>query len=148
MCPPATRPRGVTSVSKYALSHLSDRTLVRDLTALVARDRATTAELLAHLAEVDTRKLYLPAAYPSLRAWCVGELHMSEDSAHKRIRAARTARRFPAVFTAVAEGRLHLSGIALLARHLNEENASELLAAAAHKTRCEIEHLLAQRFPR
>ena len=33
---------------------------------LVAKDRATTAELLAHLAEVDARKLYLPAAHPSM----------------------------------------------------------------------------------
>jgi hypothetical protein len=48
-----------------------------DLADLVARDRATTAALLAHLAEVDARKLYLPAAYPSMYALCVGELRMS-----------------------------------------------------------------------
>ena len=60
-----TRPRGVTSVSTYSLSHLSDHVLLRDLTALVSEDRATTARLLAHLAEVDARRLYLPAGYPS-----------------------------------------------------------------------------------
>ena len=48
----------------YSLSHLSDQALLRDLAALVTRDRATTADLLAHLAEVDARKLYLPAAHP------------------------------------------------------------------------------------
>ncbi|HYM80678.1 MAG TPA: hypothetical protein VEY91_04600 [Candidatus Limnocylindria bacterium] len=42
----------------YTLSHLSDQTLLRDLAALVARDRATTAALLAHIAEVDVRRLY------------------------------------------------------------------------------------------
>ena len=48
----------------YSLSHLSDGALLSGLSSLAARDRATTAELLAHLAEVDERKLYLPAAFP------------------------------------------------------------------------------------
>ena len=88
-------------MSSYSLSHLSDQTLLSDLAALVARDRATTAALLAHIAEVDARRLYLPAAYPSLYAYCVGELGLCEQVAFKRIRAARTARQFPAIFPAV-----------------------------------------------
>ncbi len=135
-------------MSKYSLSHLSDRTLLRDLVALVARDRATTAALLAHLAEVDARKLYLPAAYPSMYAWSVGELHMSEDTAYKRIRVARAARRFPIIFEAIAEGRLHLSSVVLLAPYLSEGTADELLAAAARKSKSKLEQLLAQCFPR
>jgi hypothetical protein len=131
----------------YSLSHLTDQALLRDLATLVAQDRATTAALLAHLAEVDARKLYLPAAYPSMFAWCLGELHLSEDSAGKRIRAARAGRQFPAIFTALAEGRLHLSGIVLLAPHLTPDNVDDLIPAASHKTKAEIEALLAQRFP-
>ena len=57
-------------MNAFRLSHLSDQTLLRDLAALVTQDRATTAALLAHLAEVDARKLYLPAAYPSLYLLC------------------------------------------------------------------------------
>ena len=135
-------------MSRYALSHLADSTLLRDLAALVARDRATTADLLAHLAEVDARKLYLPAAHPSMFAYCAGELHMSEDEAYKRIQAARAARRFPAIFGALAEGRLHLSAVVLLAPHLTENTADELLAAAEHQSKSQIECLLAERFPR
>ena len=81
-------------MSNYSLSHLSDETLLRDLASLVARDRATTGALLAHIAEVDARRLYLPAAHPSMYSYCVQE-RLSEDSACKRIRAARTAREFP-----------------------------------------------------
>jgi hypothetical protein len=102
-------------VSTYSLSHLSDHTLLRNLATLIARDRTTTAELLAHLAEVDERKLYLPAAYPSMYAYCVGELRLSEDAAFKRIQAARVARQFPAIFAAVADGRLHRTGVLQLA---------------------------------
>src|SRR5438093_6419035 len=113
---PTMPPAGGTRVMcSYSLSHLSDRALLRDLSALVARDRATTAALLAHIAEVDARRLYLPAAHPSMYAYCVHELRLSEDAAFKRIRAARAARQFPALFAALAEGRLHLSGVALLA---------------------------------
>jgi 5-methylcytosine-specific restriction endonuclease McrA len=135
-------------MKSYSLSHLSDHTLMRDLAALVAQDRVTTAELLAHIAEVDTRQLYRPAAYPSMFAYCVGELRLSEDAAFKRIKAARAARRFPAVFDAIAEGRLHLSALVLLAPHLTEDTADELLAAATHQSKCEIERLLAERYPR
>ncbi|MEK7824716.1 MAG: hypothetical protein AAB290_06725 [Candidatus Eisenbacteria bacterium] len=132
----------------YSLSHLSDRVLLRDLAALVAQDRTTTAALLAHIAEVDARRLYLPAAYPSMYAYCVHELRLSEDAAFKRIQAARTARRFPAIFAALADGRLHLSAVTLLVPHLTEETAEELLTAAAHKSKSDIEQLLAERFPR
>ena len=135
-------------MSSYCLSHLSDSTLLGDLATLVARDRATSAEMLAHIAEVDARKLYLPAAYPSMYAYCVGELHFSEQAAFKRIHAARTARRFPAIFGAVADGRLNLSTVELLAPYLTQGTADELLTAAAHQSKSEIEQLLAQRFPR
>lgn len=135
-------------MNTYSLSHLSDSTLLRDLAALVAQDRATTAHLLAHIAEVDARQLYLPAAYPSMFAYCLGELHLSEEVAFKRIHAARAARRCPALFAAVADGRLHLSGVVLLAPWLTPQNAVELLTATAHKTKFEIEQVLAQRFPR
>jgi hypothetical protein len=131
----------------YALTHLSDAVLLRDLTALVAQDRITTAVLLAHIAEVDARRLHLQAGHPSMFAYCVDELRLSEDAAYKRIQAARAARAHPAIFSALADGRLHLTAVRLLAPHLTAENADELLAAATHRRRCEIEQLLAQRFP-
>ena len=135
-------------MKSYSLTHLADQTLLRDLAALVARDRTTTAALLAHLAEVDSRRLYLPAGYPSMYAYCVEELRLSEDAAYKRIQAARIALQFPALFPALADGRLNLSGVVLLAPHLTPEDADELLGAAAGKSKAEIEELLALRFPR
>jgi hypothetical protein len=135
-------------VSIYSLSPLPDSALLRDLASLIARERVTTAALLAHLAEVDARKLYLPAAHPSIFSYCVGELRLSEDVAYKRIQAARTAREFPAIFAALADGRLHLTGVLMLAPHLAPDKAAELLAAASHQSKAGIERLLAERFPR
>jgi len=132
----------------YKLDHLSDPELLHALTALVARERITTAELLAHIAEVDERRLYAPMGYASMHAYCIEELGLSADSAFRRVRAARTARRFPTLFTEVAEGRLNLTAVILLTPYLSRENAVGLVKAAAHKTRSEIEELLARRFPR
>jgi hypothetical protein len=130
----------------YTLAHLRDEVLLRDLAALVAHDRATTATLLAHIAEVDARRLYVPAGHASMHAYCVEELRLSEDAAYKRIQAARAARQFPGLFTALAEGRLHLSAVCLLAPHLTAENAGELIEAATHRRKSEIEGFLARRF--
>jgi 5-methylcytosine-specific restriction endonuclease McrA len=84
-------------------------------------------------------------------AYCVGKLGFSEDVAFKRIRAARVARKFPAVLDAVADGRLHVAAIVLLSPHLLGhvacERANELLAAATGKTKRQVEELLAARFP-
>ncbi len=132
----------------YSLTHLADAALLRGLTTLVAQDRATTAALLAHLAEVDARKLYLPAAYSSLHEYCVKQLNWCEQAAYKRIRAARAASEHPAIFTAVAEGRLHLSAVVLLSPHLTQENADELITGATHRSKAEVETMLAERFPR
>ena len=134
-------------MKSYSLSLLADLELLRDLAASVAQDRCTTAMMLAQIAEVDTRRLYAPAACESMFEYCVRELRMSEDTAAKRIRAARTAGRFPAIFAALADGRLNLSGVLLLAAHLTDENAADLLGAAAHRTNAQIERLLAERFP-
>ena len=135
-------------MERYSLTHLADRFLLHGLHTLVVHDRATTADMLAHIAEIDHRRLYAPAGYPSMRAYCIGELHLSEDSAAKRIQAARKAREFPVIFDALADGRLHLSGVTLLAPHLTAATVDELAAAATHQTKSEIELLLAERFPR
>src|SRR5882672_10456634 len=133
---------------EYTLTHLSDTALLRDLAALVARDRVTTAMLLAHIAEVDARRLYVPAGYSSMHAYCVDELRLSEDAAFRRIRAARAARQFPALFTALAEGSLNLAAVCVLAPHLTPENADELIKTATHRRKSEIEELLADNFSR
>ena len=69
-----------------------------DATVAAARDeRRTTAELLALLAEVDSRRLYLGEGCPSLFAYCTQVLHLSEHAAYHRIEAARAARHCPIV---------------------------------------------------
>ena len=114
----------------------------------VADERQATARLLASLGELDVRRLYLPQGFHSLFAYCVGRLHLPERAAYSRIEAARLARRFPVILELVADSRVSLTAIALLARHLNEENHHALLTEATHKTVREIEHIVARLAPR
>ena len=78
-----------------SLSRLSDAELVAGLKGLAARERDTTAQVVAHLAELDTRDVHLREGYPSLFAYCRDALGLSEGEAFNRIEVARAARRFP-----------------------------------------------------
>jgi hypothetical protein len=113
---------------KYSLSHVAGDVVRRNFASIVSNDCSNGAMLLAHLGEIDERKLYLPVAYSSTFSYCVREMRMSDGTALKRIRVARLARRFPAIFPALADGRLHPTAVIMLARHLKQENADELLA--------------------
>src|SRR5262249_54924266 len=135
-------------MKRIPVSRLSNEALIQELEESVAQDCPHTARQVALIAEVERRRLYAPAGYPSMYRYCVGQLHLSEDAAYKRIRAARSARRHPAVVAAMAEGRVHLTGIVLLQPHLTTENAEELLRAATHKSKAEIELMLAERLPK
>jgi hypothetical protein len=129
------------------LSQLSDERLLQATAALVRQGHVHTATLVAHLAEVLSRRAYVPAGHSSLYRYCVHELHLSESSAYKHIWGARMARRFSGVLDAIAEGRVHLAGLRELARYMTHANAAELLAGASHRTRSEIVAMLANRFP-
>jgi len=135
-------------MARRSLTTVPDHVLLRDLASLVARDRATVSEMLQHLGEVDDRRLHLPAGHASLYSYCVAELRMSEDTAYKRIQAARAARKFPGILDRLEDGRLHLTAVVMLAPHFTRENAAELLEAGSHKTKSELEHVLAELFPK
>ena len=132
----------------HSLQLVSDDELLRRLTDLLRDSRRTEADLVALIAEVDARRLYAREASPSMFAWCTEVLHLSEAEAYLRIAAARASREHPVLLTMLADGRLHLTGLAKLAPHLTPENRDDLLARAAHRTRCQIEDLVAEVAPR
>ncbi len=129
------------------LTHLSDEDLLDQLKKLLHQVNRSTAQLLLHLGEVDARKLYAAAACSSMFTYCVTRLGLSEPASYKRIQAARAARRHPVLLELLAQGRLHLAGIVLLAPHLTQDNREELLQAACGKSKRQIAQLLADRAP-
>jgi 5-methylcytosine-specific restriction endonuclease McrA len=68
---------------------------------------------------------------------------LSESAAYARITAARASRAFPGILTHLADGRVTLTSVSLLAAHLTDENHEALLRAASHKSRRDVERLVA-----
>jgi hypothetical protein len=129
-------------------SHLSDGALIAEVTRCARDERRATAQLVAHLAELDARRLYLGAGKSSLFAYCRDVLGLSDDAAYNRVEAARACRLFPEVLGQLVDGSLTVTSVRLLARHLNAENHRELLAAASRRSKREVEELIAHRFPK
>jgi len=131
-------------MERIPVFRLSNDALVQELEESVAQDCPHTAPQVALIAEVERRRLYAPAGYPSMYTYCVGELKLSEEAAYKRLRVARASRGYPRVLAALAQGQVHLSGLTLLAHYINPVNkdavildaatVDELLTAARHKS--------------
>jgi hypothetical protein len=130
------------------LHSLSDDELLQGLSEILQQSRRVEADLVAHIGEVDERRLYAREACSSMFVYCTEVLHLSEAEAYFRIAAARAARKYPMLLVMLREGRLHLSGIAILAPHLTEENCERVLARAASKSKRQIEELVAEISPK
>jgi hypothetical protein len=129
------------------LAALSDAELEQGLRALLGESAQTEARLIAHLAEVESRRLHLRAGYPSMFQYCLEHLGLSENEAFHRIVAARLAATFPIIFELLEAREVHLSAICLLRRHLTQDNHRGLLTEACGKSKRQVEELLAHRFP-
>jgi len=125
-------------MDRFVLKDRSNQQLLLGVKHLVGREREATADVVAHLAEIDARELYLQEGCSSLYKYCIEVLHLSEWAAYHRIDVARLARRFPVIFEKLAEGSIHLSALRILGPCLTEENHRSLLEAARHKSKEEV----------
>ena len=130
------------------LNAIPDDDLLRRLVDLLHHSRGTEADLVAHIGEVDARRLYAREASPSMYAYCTEILHLSEAEAGLRIAAARASRQHPVLLEMLADGRLRLSAIAKLAPHLTAENREGLLKRATHMSKRRVEEVVAELDPR
>src|SRR5262245_35551205 len=91
-------------MTSKSTASLSDSELLAHTARAANVERQSTAELLALLAEVDLRRLYLGLGYSSLFTYCTQALHLSESAAYARITAARASRSLPSILTHLREG--------------------------------------------
>jgi hypothetical protein len=129
------------------LDLLSNDDLLQGLRALVSSHGRVTADLIAHLAEMDARRLHVEKGFPSLFSYCVEELHFSEDEACRRIEAARAVRKFPEIATLLESGAVSLTVLGLLKIHLTDDNHEDLLRGVSGSSVRQAKEWLAARFP-
>jgi 5-methylcytosine-specific restriction endonuclease McrA len=131
------------SLDRISISAMPDRDLLKRLVRVADNERHLTADVLALLGECDVRRLYLGEGCSSLFTYCTQVLHFSEHAAYHRIEAARAARQFPNILDMVAHGSVTLTTVALLRPHLTPGNHRDLLTAARHRTKREVEYQIA-----
>lgn len=132
----------------FAVGSLSDAELEARLKRLTGIERKAQVLLLAHLGEFDDRRLYADRGHPSLFAYCLRVLGYSEQAAYKRIQAARAARAHPEILQRLADGGITMTAVVILAPHLREDNASELLSQVRGRRSRDVEALAARLAPR
>ena len=130
------------------LARLSDSELLARTHDAACNERIATAHLIALLREVDTRRLFLGEGCSSLFTYCTQVLHLSEHAAYNRIETARAARRFPIILELVESAAVTLTTVRLLAPHLTDANHCDVLGRARHKSKREVELLVATLSPR
>jgi len=129
------------------VGQLSNQEVVVRVKLLVQREREATAALVAHLAVLDERQLYLAEGCSSMFTYCAQVLHLSEYAAYSRIEAARAARRYPIILDLIDDGSVNVTTVGLLAPELTPENHVDLLEAARHKSKRQVQELVAQLRP-
>ncbi len=132
----------------HALTTLSDAALLAEVKRLVAQERTATARLIESLMELDARRLYLAEGCSSLFTYCTSVLHLSEHAAFGRIEVARAARRLPALLDRLLDGSVTVTNARMLAAHLTVENHVAILEAARHKSKRDIERMVADLRPK
>ena len=134
--------------SDLSLTHLSNQAVIAEVVRLAGAERQATAQLVAALAELDARRLYLGEGCSSLFTYCTSVLHLSEHAAYSRIEAARAGRRFPFILNLLIQGDVTVTTVGLVAKVLTEENHRDVLSRAVHRSKREVEELVASLRPR
>src|SRR5262245_25201214 len=153
-------PRGIKTVprrndqrrclmrSLFVLKDRSDQELLDGVFAAVSREFEDVAVVVAHIAEMDKRKLFAGEGCSSLKTYCMEVLRLTEDQAYSRIAVARIAQKFPVVLEMLADGLVHLTAVDRLGASLTEENHLSILEEATYKTMAQVEEMVARLRPR
>ena len=129
------------------ISELTDDELWSRTKALACAERVSTYALIVHLAELDRRRLAEKKTQLSLFEFCVHQLHLSEEAAYRRIRAARAIRKFPPLSFLLRDGKITVETTALLNPFLDGPDAAALVKSCVGLRKWQVQALLAGRRP-
>ena len=127
----------------------SDDQLLTETKRLAACERSATAALLRSLVEVNSRRLYLREGCSSLFTYCTQVLHLSRGRGIQPHRGGPRGAPLPvSAHGTLGDGSLTLASARLLAPHFTLENHDQLIAAARHKSKRDVELLVATLAPK
>ena len=129
------------------LANLDDEKLWHQSIAAARQEKQSSAAVIAHIAEVRRRMLFLVHACKSLYDYCRTVLGFSEAESYLRSQVAGACGRHPELLADLAEGKISLCVASKLAAQLTEKNKKELLPACHGKSKHQAELVIATHNP-
>ena len=105
---------------------LGNQELLSRTKFLVQKEREVHVQVLRHLREIESRKLYFSQGFSSLFDYAVRELGYSEGAAFRRIKAMRLCRDLPEAEERIQSGKLSLSSASQLQNFFEKQKKAQL----------------------
>ncbi|WP_413944727.1 HNH endonuclease [Bdellovibrio sp. HCB-162] len=138
------------------LSKIANSELLGRLEKLTRTERKMTHLILCHINEVESRRLYAELGFDSMFKYLTKYLGYGEDSAYRRLQAARLLKQVPAVAEKIENGMLNLTQLTQVQKCLKQENhlghkinnqqTVQVLEEIQNKSSFETKRFLAQEF--
>ncbi len=100
---------------------LTSSVLIENLKELVRTERKITAQIVAHIKEVERRRVYIDAGYKNLLTFLLQELGYTRAAAQRRIDGARLCEDVPELHENLKSGELNLSQVSMLAQCVRQK---------------------------
>ncbi|MBF0206677.1 MAG: HNH endonuclease [Oligoflexia bacterium] len=103
------------------LDKIDDQQLLKNTEALVKQERSITIFLLAHLDEIESRRLYAELGHSSLFSYCIKKLGYSESEAYLRIAVMRLSRSLPEIKEWISTGDITISNVVITIQSIKRQ---------------------------
>ncbi|MEK2690489.1 HNH endonuclease [Bdellovibrio sp. GT3] len=113
---------------------LSDVEVESRLKYLSQKERELLHLVLAHIKEVEIRRIFLQRGYPTMYEYLTKELRYSGSAAMRRLEAARVLGEIPSVARKIHEGSVNLSQLSELARAVKEKGKEGIEISTQQKS--------------
>ena len=123
------------------LKTLNNDQLLLQTKNLVQKERQINIQVLQHLQEIESRKLYLKRGFSSLFEYAVKELGYSHSAAYRRIKAMRLCRDIPQAKSKIETGSLNLTTASQLQTFFEKKkrkDKKQILDKANNLQRCDV----------
>jgi hypothetical protein len=108
-------------LSAMNLQSVPDTELLQRTQHLAREEQRIGIEVIHHLAEINTRKLFASLGYSSLFDYCTRELGYAEASAYRRISAMKLLNSVPEYESKLKEGAITVSNLSQVQSFLKQE---------------------------
>lgn len=102
------------------LKNISNPDLMNRMQKLVRTERKITHLILAHILEIEARRLYAELGYDGMYTYLTRGLGYSEAAAYRRLQSARLLKQLPEVAEKIESGSLHLSQLTKVQKCIKE----------------------------